>query len=110
MSLHCFETPSASEANVTAYDPLPRPPTFPRLFSVYQLTLLEVDYNGTDTPTGVVLALVGSCREDESSSKDVESTKSLRMYSLSSIISLAKWAASSQVTLFYPLYCYHRNN
>ena len=68
------------------------------LISVYQLTLLEVDHNGTDTPTGVVLALVGSCREDESSSKDVEATKSLRMYSLSSIISLAKWAASSKVT------------
>ena len=67
-------------------------------FSVYQMTLLEVDYNGTDTPTGVVLALVGPCREDESSSKDVESAKSLRMYSLSSIISLAKWAASAQVT------------
>ncbi|KAF9651684.1 hypothetical protein BDM02DRAFT_3110114, partial [Thelephora ganbajun] len=64
--------------------------------AVYQLTLLEVDYNGTDAPTGVVLALVGSCREDELSSKDVECTKSLRMYSLSSIISLIKWAASSK--------------
>lgn len=64
--------------------------------AVYQLTLVEVDHNGTDTPSGVVLALVGSCRENECSSKDVEGTKSLRMYSLSSIISLAKWAASSQ--------------
>ena len=73
-------------------------------FSVYQLTLVEVDHNGTDTPSGVVLALVGSCREDECSQKDVESTKSLRMYSLSSIISLAKWAASSQVTSSSPLY------
>lgn len=71
-------------------------------FSVYQLTLLEVDYNGTDTPTGVVLALVGSCREDESTSKDVESSKSLRMYSLSSIISLAKWAGSNKVALAPP--------
>ena len=67
-------------------------------FRVYQLTLLEVDNSGTDTPSGVVLALVGSCREDECSSKDVESTKSLRMYSLSSVISLVKWAASNQVT------------
>lgn len=108
MSSHFIETPtiSASPADITAYDLLlPHPPTFPWLFSVYQLTLLEVDYNGTDTPTGVVLALVGSCREDESLSKDVESTKSLRMYSLSSIVSLAKWAASSQVTSCSPFYC-----
>ena len=99
MSSHCFETPLTPHhrADVNIYDPFSPPYSSPPL-SVYQLTLLEVDYNGTDTPTGVVLALVGSCREDESSLKDVESTKSLRMYSLSSIISLAKWAASSQVT------------
>lgn len=65
--------------------------------AVYQLTLLEVDSNGADTPSGVVLALVGSS-QDECSPKDVEPTKSLRMYSLSSIISLAKWAGSGQYT------------
>ena len=105
MSPHRFETPSHSPSlgGMNAHDSflVPRPPNalYPA-FSVYQLTLLEVDYNGTDTPTGVVLALVGSCREDESSSKDIESAKSLRMYSLSSIISLAKWAASAQVTFW----------
>ena len=99
MSSHCSETPSVSDTNI--HDPsLPLAHTF----SVYQLTLLEVDHNGTDTPSGVVLALVGSCREDETSSRDVESIRSLRMYSLSSIISLAKWAASSQVTFPPPPY------
>jgi hypothetical protein len=101
VSSHCFETLSipASLADMDIHElVLQLPLAHLHLISVYQLTLLEVDHNGTDTPTGVVLALVGSCREDESSSKDVESTKSLRMYSLSSIISLAKWAASSKVT------------
>lgn len=108
MSSRCFATLSifASLADTIFHDTfLPHcPPALPLPSSVYQLTLLEVDYNGTDTPTGVVLALVGSCREDEQSSRDVESTKSLRMYNLSSVISLAKWAASSQVTLRSPFY------
>lgn len=100
MSANCFETPLVLHLLIWSCARL----LFP-CSRVYQLTLLEVDPNGTvDTPSGVVLALVGSCREDECSSRGVESTKSLRMYSLSSIISLAKWAASGQVSSSPPSY------
>jgi hypothetical protein len=57
------------------------------------MTLLEVEEIEPGAPTGVVLALVGSSPDLE----DVEGIKSLRMYTLSSLTSLAKWTASHQV-------------
>ncbi|KAK0461648.1 uncharacterized protein EV420DRAFT_1619179 [Desarmillaria tabescens] len=62
---------------------------------VYQLSLLEVEQTGEGTPQGVVLALVGP---DPNSpiSKDVESLRTLRMYNLSSLTSLAKWAVAQK--------------
>lgn len=64
------------------------------LDSVYQMSMLEVEDIGEGTPQGVVLALVGP---DTCGSRDQEATRTLRMYNLSSLISLAKWAVSQKV-------------
>ncbi|KAK0230285.1 hypothetical protein IW262DRAFT_1521668 [Armillaria fumosa] len=62
---------------------------------VYQLSLLEVEQTGEGTPQGVVLALVGP-DPNSPTSKDVESLRTLRMYNLSSLTSLAKWAVAQK--------------
>lgn len=59
---------------------------------MYQLTILEVEDTGESTPQGVLLALVGPEPEH-----DQEPVRTLRMYNLASIISLAKWAISQKV-------------
>jgi hypothetical protein len=63
-------------------------------FSVFQMSLLEVEEIGESTPQGVALFLVGSDRE---SGRDQEPNRILRMYNLASLISLAKWAISQKV-------------
>ncbi|KAG6808595.1 hypothetical protein H0H92_003606 [Tricholoma furcatifolium] len=55
--------------------------------SVVQMSLLEVEPTA-DGVQGVVLALVGS--------EDADSNRSLRMYNLASLISLAKWAIAQK--------------
>lgn len=55
------------------------------------MSLLEVEEVGESTPQGVVLLLVGS---DPENGKEQESTRTLRMHNLASLISLAKWAIS----------------
>ncbi|KAJ7181607.1 hypothetical protein C8R43DRAFT_969634 [Mycena crocata] len=56
--------------------------------SVYQMSILEVD-----NASGVVLMLVGP--EPESPSvKDSETQRTIRMYNLASLLSLAKWAVA----------------
>ncbi|KDQ29618.1 hypothetical protein PLEOSDRAFT_1038182, partial [Pleurotus ostreatus PC15] len=62
---------------------------------VYQMSMLEVEDIGEGTPQGVVLALVGP--DTNTCSRDQEATRTLRMYNLSSLISLAKWAVSQKV-------------
>ncbi|KAK0207002.1 hypothetical protein DFS33DRAFT_1255800 [Desarmillaria ectypa] len=62
---------------------------------VYQLSLLEVEQTGEGIQ-GVVLALVGP-DPNSPTSKDVESLRTLRMYNLSSLTSLAKWAIAQKV-------------
>ncbi|TFY78248.1 hypothetical protein EWM64_g5767 [Hericium alpestre] len=62
--------------------------------SVLQLSIVEVEDIGEGTPQGVVLALVGSESEH---SKEPDGLRSLRMYNLASLISLAKWAISQKV-------------
>lgn len=57
------------------------------------MSLLEVENIGESTPQGVVLALVGS----ESEGKEHDGLRTLRMYNLASLISLAKWAISQKV-------------
>lgn len=58
------------------------------------MDILEVDYVGDATPTGVVLLLVGGADGD----KDGESVKTIRMYNLASLTSLAKWSISQEAS------------
>ena len=58
------------------------------------MSLLEVEDIGESTPQGVALFLVGC---DPENGKEQESMRVLRMYNLSSLISLAKWAISRKV-------------
>jgi hypothetical protein len=63
-------------------------------FSVFQMSLLEVEEIGESSPQGVALFLVGT---ESESGKEQESNRTLRMYNLASLISLAKWAISNKV-------------
>jgi hypothetical protein len=63
-------------------------------FSVFQMSLLEVEDIGESTPQGVALFLVGS---DPENGKEQEPMRILRMYNLASLINLAKWAISRKV-------------
>ena len=65
----------------------------------FQMTLLEAESTGDGMPQGVVLALVGPAND---SPKEQEAVKAIRMYNLSSLISLAKWAVSQPVCLHIP--------
>ena len=47
---------------------------------------------------GVVLALVGPNSSSSPSAKETESVRSLRMYNLSSLNSLAKWTIAQNVS------------
>lgn len=58
------------------------------------MSLLEVEEVGEGTPHGVALFLVGS---DPENGKEQESSRTLRMYNLTSLISLARWAISRKV-------------
>ncbi|RXW25804.1 hypothetical protein EST38_g31 [Candolleomyces aberdarensis] len=62
--------------------------------AVYQMTILEMEDTGEGTPQGVVLALVGPDPESPSS-RDTD-FRHLRMYNLSSLTSLARWAVSQK--------------
>ena len=63
---------------------------------VYQLELLEFQNTGDLTPHGVVLALVGGDSEN-CYVKDHDSFRTIRMYNLASLISLAMYAAAQKV-------------
>ena len=58
------------------------------------MTILESEDHGTGTPQGVVLAIVGPGQE---SVRDPEQLRTTRMYSLSSLISLARWTVMQKV-------------
>ena len=58
------------------------------------MSILESESTGEGTPQGVVLALVGT---ESESSKEQDSPRTLRMYNLASLVSLAKWAATQKV-------------
>ncbi|KAL4247127.1 hypothetical protein ABKN59_001309 [Abortiporus biennis] len=62
---------------------------------VYQMNILEAEDHGDGTPQGVVLALVGP---DGDVAKDQECLRTVRMYTLSSLVSLAKWAVVQRGT------------
>ncbi|KAJ3998024.1 hypothetical protein F5050DRAFT_1806306 [Lentinula boryana] len=64
---------------------------------VFQMSLLEMENDARGTAQGVVLVLVGPEVDSPStSSKDSEFPRSLRMYNLTSLISLAKWAVNQK--------------
>ena len=64
--------------------------------------ILEAEDQGTGTPQGVVLAIVGPGQESPAtSSRDSEQLRSARMYSLSSLISLARWTVAQRVSFFF---------
>ncbi|GLB34184.1 hypothetical protein LshimejAT787_0110680 [Lyophyllum shimeji] len=63
--------------------------------SVLQMSLLEVENTGEGTPQGVVLVLVGP-EGDSSCAKDADAMRTLRMYNLASLTSLAKWAVAQK--------------
>ncbi|KAF8838617.1 hypothetical protein BDN67DRAFT_971241 [Paxillus ammoniavirescens] len=65
--------------------------------AVYQLSILEYEDIGEGTPQGVVLALVGPDPDAPSAaSGHQEPLRSLRMYNLASLTSLAKWTIAQQ--------------
>lgn len=64
--------------------------------SVSQITLLEVEQSSSGTPQGVVLLLVGPTGDSCSPGKDSETLRSLRMYNLASLTSLAKWTVAQK--------------
>ena len=59
------------------------------------MSILESESTGEGTPQGVVLALVSI---EDSSPKEQESMRMLRMYNLSSLISLAKYYSTQKVS------------
>lgn len=74
-------------------------------FSVYQMSILEYEDIGEGTPQGVVLALVGPEPDAPLSVSNghQESLRTLRMYNLTSLMSLAKWTIAQKVctSLFF---------
>ncbi|KAG0703899.1 hypothetical protein DFH29DRAFT_1040426 [Suillus ampliporus] len=65
--------------------------------AVYQMSILEYEDGGESAPQGVVLALVGPEVDGcPSSGAQQESPRTLRMYKLASLTSLAKWTISQQ--------------
>ncbi|KAH7931183.1 hypothetical protein BV22DRAFT_1101159 [Leucogyrophana mollusca] len=65
--------------------------------AVYQLSILEYEDAGDGPAQGVVLALVGP-DVDPSSASHQESVRTLRMYNLASLTSLAKWTIAQRGT------------
>lgn len=63
------------------------------------MALLEHEQpSATDTPQGVVLALVGVEPQEGGSEKDSkEPFKAIRMYNLASLASITRWAAVRKV-------------
>ncbi|KAF8897886.1 hypothetical protein BD779DRAFT_1608371 [Infundibulicybe gibba] len=63
--------------------------------SVLQMNILEVENLGDGVPQGVVLILVGP-ESDSPGGKDQDCLRTLRMYNLASLSSLARWAVSQK--------------
>jgi hypothetical protein len=68
------------------------------LYSVFQMNILEED-EGETGHQGVVLALVGPATSYSPFSKESESLRSIRMYSLTSLVSLANWILAQPVSV-----------
>lgn len=66
-------------------------------YSVFQLELLEFQDTGDGTPHGVVLALIGA-EVEVANSKEHDVVRSIRMYNLASLTSLARWAVTQKAS------------
>ncbi|KAG6854475.1 hypothetical protein C0991_006554 [Blastosporella zonata] len=60
--------------------------------SVIDMSLIEVENTAEGIPQGVILALVSP----EPDAKEADSTRSLRMYNLASLVSLVKWTIAQK--------------
>ena len=67
------------------------------VISVLQMSVLEVEDAGNGTPQGVVLAVVGPSHDSPTISRDHENIRTVRMYNLASLISLARWTIAHKV-------------
>ncbi|KAF9481871.1 hypothetical protein BDN70DRAFT_875843 [Pholiota conissans] len=66
--------------------------------TIYQMSILESEDLGNGTPQGVVLAVVGPS-QSSMTGKEAESIRVARMYSLASLISLARWTVANKGTM-----------
>ena len=67
------------------------------IFSIFQLELLEFQDSGDGTPHGVVLALIGAEVDSIQNGRERDVVRSIRMYNLASLTSLARWAVTQKV-------------
>lgn len=61
------------------------------------MSILEMEQTVSGTPQGVALLLVGPEADTVSPRDALEGTRTLRMYNLASLISLAKWTVAHKV-------------
>lgn len=67
------------------------------VISVLQMSVLEAEDATNGTPQGVVLAVVCPSNDPQVISKDHENIRTVRMYNLASLISLARWMIANEV-------------
>ena len=70
---------------------------FLNIISVLQMSMLEAEDVGNGTPQGVILAVVCPSHDLPAFSKDHENLRTVRMYNLASLVSLARWTISNEV-------------
>ncbi|KAF8806229.1 hypothetical protein BYT27DRAFT_7102540 [Phlegmacium glaucopus] len=64
--------------------------------SLLQMSVLESEDAGNGTPQGVVLAVVGPSHDSPVFGRDAENIRTVRMYNLASLISLARWTITHE--------------
>ncbi len=62
------------------------------------MSLLEMEDNGSGTPQGVVLVIVGPSPDPHAPTKDTDISKTARLYNLAGLINLARWSISQRVS------------
>lgn len=67
------------------------------IISVLQMSMLEAEDAGNGMPQGVVLAVVGPSHDSSVTSRDHENIRTVRMYNLASLVSLARWTIANEV-------------
>jgi hypothetical protein len=69
------------------------------IISVLQMSMLEAEDIGNGTQQGVILAVVCPSHDSPAFSKDHENVRTVRMYNLASLISLARWTIANEVNI-----------